>query len=53
MVISSIHLTPLLAKLDEMTKRAKKFRTMAHRCEELFNGTQINTIFFNGIQVKL
>jgi hypothetical protein len=36
MVISPIHLTPLLAKLDGMAQRVKKFRTMAHRCEKLF-----------------
>jgi hypothetical protein len=36
MVISPIHLTPLFAKLDGMAQRAKKFRTMAHRCEKLF-----------------
>jgi hypothetical protein len=36
MVISPIHLTPLLANLDGMAQRVKKFRTIAHRCEKLF-----------------
>jgi hypothetical protein len=46
MVISPVHLTSLLAKMDGMTQREEKFRLMAHRCEQLFCDIWVGAIFF-------
>jgi hypothetical protein len=48
MIISPVYLTLLLVKMDGMTQREKKFRLMAHRCEQL-SSAQAGTIFFDGI----